>query len=44
MTFVISKAEGEEICNANLIRIYVQVMDLNDGVLSVMQLYADVSA
>lgn len=45
MTFVINKAEDGDICNANWIRIYVQVMDLNDDdVFSVMQLYADVSA
>lgn len=44
MTFVINKAEDEDICNANLIHIYVEVMDLNDDVFTVMQLHADVSA
>lgn len=44
MTFVINPAEDEDICNANLMRIYVQVMDLNNDVCSVMQLYVDMSA
>lgn len=41
---MINKAEDEDICNANMIHIYMWVMDLNDDVFSVMQLYADVSA
>lgn len=41
---MINKVKEEDICNANLAQLYMSVMDLNDDIFSVMQLYADISA